>query len=419
MTNISLTKAEHSILEEIGATQHEMLSTVKDWSNINSGSYNHSGLKAMRERLYDSFASLPGEISEVTLEEGQKIDKKGNIETVNYEPALKISVRPKASIQLVLTGHYDTVFPVNSHFQNYETLGVDILKGPGVADMKGGIIVMKTALQFFERMPISNNIGYNVLLSPDEEIGSLGSASILAELGRSSHAGLTYEPSLPDGSLAGARKGSGNFTLIIKGRAAHAGREHHLGRNAIVAMAEFINGLEKLNGKREGLTINIAKIEGGGPSNIVPDLSIGHFNIRMQKKEDMQWVSSKINNLVTCINDKEGIFAHLHGGFTRPPKPMSAANASIFEWVKKAGDLLGQEINWSSSGGVCEGNNLWASGCPNVDTLGVIGGEIHSDREYMKISSLTERAKLSCTILLKIASGEFDAIKAKKLVKKC
>ena len=76
MTNISLTKAEHSILEEIGATQHEMLSTVKDWSNINSGSYNHSGLKAMRERLYDSFASLPGEISEVTLEEGQKIDKK-------------------------------------------------------------------------------------------------------------------------------------------------------------------------------------------------------------------------------------------------------------------------------------------------------------------------------------------------------
>jgi glutamate carboxypeptidase len=139
----------------------------------------------------------------------------------------------------------------------------------------------------------------------------------------------------------------------------------------------------------------------------------------MQEEEDMQWVSNKINILVAHINDKKGIFAHLHGGFTRPPKPMSPANASVFAWVKKAGNLLGQEINWSPSGGVCEGNNLWASGCPNVDTLGVIGGEIHSDREYMKINSLTERARLSCLILLKIASGEFDAIKAKKLVKKC
>jgi glutamate carboxypeptidase len=419
LTYISLTKAEHSVVDAISATKHEMLSIVKDWSSINSGSYNHSGLKDMRERLSDSFSSLPGEISELTLEEGLQIDQKGNIETVNYESALKISVRPKAPIQLVLTGHYDTVFPVDSHFQNYETIGDGILKGPGVADMKGGIVVMKTALQFFETMPISKNIGYNILLSPDEEIGSLGSASILEDLGRASHAGLTYEPSLPDGSLAGARKGSGNFTVIIKGRAAHAGREHHLGRNAIVAMAEFINGLEKLNGKREGLTINIAKIEGGGPSNIVPDLSIGHFNIRMQEEEDMQWVSNKINILVAHINDKKGIFAHLHGGFTRPPKPMSPANASVFAWVKKAGNLLGQEINWSPSGGVCEGNNLWASGCPNVDTLGVIGGEIHSDREYMRINSLTERARLSCLILLKIASGEFDAIKAKKLVKKC
>ena len=326
MTYISLTKAEHSVVDAISATKHEMLSIVKDWSSINSGSYNHSGLKDMRERLSDSFSSLPGEISELTLEEGQHIDQKGNIETINYESALKISVRPKAPIQLVLTGHYDTVFPVDSHFQNYETIGDGILKGPGVADMKGGIVVMKTALQFFETMPISKNIGYNILLSPDEEIGSLGSASILEDLGRASHAGLTYEPSLPDGSLAGARKGSGNFTVIIKGRAAHAGREHHLGRNAIVAMAEFINGLEKLNGKREGLTINIAKIEGGGPSNIVPDLSIGHFNIRMQEEEDMQWVSNKINNqppfLLTALSggsssysdDKNIIYLSWSGG---------------------------------------------------------------------------------------------------------
>ena len=98
---------------------------------------------------------------------------------------------------------------------------------------------------------------------------------------------------------------------------------------------------------------------------------------------------------------------------------MAPANAQVFDWVKQAGGLLAQDIKWSPSGGVCEGNNLWASGCPNVDTLGVRGGDIHSDREFMKISSLVERARLSSVILMKLASGEFDAIAAKKLAAQC
>jgi glutamate carboxypeptidase len=119
--------------------------------------------------------------------------------------------------------------------------------------------------------------------------------------------------------------------------------------------------------------------------------------------------------IITDINAKDGITAELTGGFTRPPKPMAPANAQVFEWVRQAGTLLGQSIKWSPSGGVCEGNNLWASGCPNVDTLGVRGGDIHSDREYIKLSSLTERAQLSAVILFKLASGEFDAHDVKRL----
>ena len=215
--------------------------------------------------------------------------------------------------------------------------------------------------------------------------------------------------------MAGARKGSGNFTLIIRGRAAHAGREHHIGRNAIAAMAEFVMGIEKLNGQRPGVTFNIAKIDGGGAVNIVPELAIGRFNVRLQETCDVEWIEAQLSRLIASLNAKDGIHAHLHGGFTRPPKPMSPANAEVFDWVKQAGALLGQDIRWKPSGGVCEGNNLWASGCPNVDTLGVRGGDIHSDREYMKISSLVERTRLSTVILMKLASGEFDAIAVKKL----
>ena len=419
MTRVSLTSSEDTLVEGVDDNATEMLSTVEHWSAQNSGSYNRAGLIAMRALLSDRFSNLPGEITEVSLPDGQHVTAHGEVENITYEPALKVAVRPDAPVQLVLTGHYDTVFPEDFHFQQPVRIDDDTINGPGTADMKAGLMVMLTALETLERSDNAANIGYSILMSPDEEIGSPGSSAILAELGKRSHVGMTYEPALADGSMAGARKGSGNFSLVIKGRAAHAGREHHIGRNAIAAMAEFIGGIEALNGQRDGVTFNIAKIDGGGAFNIVPELAIGRFNVRMKETEDMPWIQGELDRLIAALNLKDGIQAHMHGGFTRPPKPMAPANAQVFEWVKQAGGLLGQEIKWSPSGGVCEGNNLWASGCPNVDTLGVRGGDIHSDREFMKISSLVERARLSSVILMKLASGEFDAIAAKKLATQC
>ena len=412
---ISLNREEQSIIDKVDNLSRNMLETVERWSSQNSGSWNRDGLDAMRALLKERASVLPGKSVEVALAQGENITPMGDVEKIDYAPALKVTIRPEAPVQIVLTGHYDTVFPKDFHFQAPKKIDDDTLNGPGTADMKAGIMVMLTALETLERSSFAKNIGYNILMSPDEEIGSPGSAPLLAALGKQSHIGLTYEPALADGSMAGARKGSGNFTLIIRGRAAHAGREHHIGRNAIAAMAEFVIGIERLNGQRPGVTFNIAKIDGGGAVNIVPELAIGRFNVRLQEPRDVEWIKAELDHLIARLNVKDGIRAHLHGGFTRPPKPMSPANAQVFDWVKQAGALLGQNISWKPSGGVCEGNNLWASGCPNVDTLGVRGGDIHSDREYMKISSLVERARLSTVILMKLASGEFDAIATKKL----
>ena len=419
VTHLTLTSSEKTLLDGVDNHFTEMLTTTEKWSAQNSGSHNRDGLIAMRAMLSERFSELPGKTAEVLLPKGQHVAKNGEVQTIEYEPALQVTVRPESPIQLVLTGHYDTVFPADFHFQTPVRIDKDTINGPGTADMKAGLMVMLTALETLERSDNAPNVGYSILMSPDEEIGSPGSSAILAELGKRCHVGLTYEPALADGSMAGARKGSGNFSLVIKGRAAHAGREHHIGRNAIAAMAEFIGGIEALNGQREGVTFNIAKIDGGGAFNIVPELAIGRFNVRMKETADMAWIEKQLDALVAKLNLKDGIHAHMHGGFTRPPKPMAPANAQVFDWVKQAGGLLGQEIKWSPSGGVCEGNNLWASGCPNVDTLGVRGGDIHSDREYMKISSLVERARLSSVILMKLASGEFDAIAAKKLATQC
>lgn len=415
MAQLSLTSQERSILDELAAKKDELVQTLLSWSSQNSGSHNSEGLKAMRALLSVRAERLGGEVRECELTPGLYVTPQGEKKEVSYVPALEITKRPDAPVQLVLTGHFDTVFPKDFHFQTPKYLDENTVNGPGTADMKGGILVMFTALEALEASPHAENIGYTILLSPDEEIGSPGSSQRLMELGRAAHAGLTFEPSLPDGSLAGARKGSGNWALIVKGRAAHAGREHALGRNAIAAMAEFVVALDALNGQREGVTFNIAKIDGGGASNIVPELAIGRFNIRVQEQGDTKWVREQLACLTDLIDSKDGISAELTGGFTRAPKPMSPANAQVFDWVSQAGGLLGQSIKWVPSGGVCEGNNLWAAGCPNVDTLGVIGGDIHSDREYIKLDSLITRSQLSALILLKLASGEFDARACKEL----
>lgn len=228
---------------------------------------------------------------------------------------------------------------------------------------------------------------------------------------------MTYEPALADGSLAGARKGSGNWALKVSGRSAHAGREHHLGRNALAAACQFGLGLDELNGRREGVTFNLARIDGGGPPNVVPDNAVARFNVRVKTENDRTWVEAELERLVDEIRVRDGIEAELHGGFTRPPKPMTPANARMFEWTRAAGGTLGLDIRWQDTGGVCEGNNLWAAGCPNVDTLGVRGADIHSDREIVKLSSFAERAKLSAVMLMKFAKGDFDAKEARALAR--
>jgi glutamate carboxypeptidase len=415
MTDISLDQDERKVLDWVESRGDHMIDTVKAWSRINSGSRNLDGLETMRSVLSDAFSELEGDVSAVELKPSTTVELDGDIKEVPYTPSMKVSKRPEAPVRIVLTGHHDTVFPKGCGFEDWRLLDDDTLNGPGVADMKGGLLVMLHALLALERSPWASQIGYDVLVSPDEEIGSLGSGPVLMDLGAKAQVGMTYEPALADGSLAGARKGSGNFSLRCRGRAAHAGREHHLGRNAIVAAAEFARGLDLLNGQRPDITFNVSRIDGGGAPNVVPDLGICRFNVRVKTEDDALWAKTEIEKLVRAADARDGITADLHGGFTRPPKPMSPANQRMFDWTRTAGQAIGLDIKWADTGGVCEGNNLWASGCPNVDTLGVRGADIHSDREIAKLSSFVERAQLSAVMLMQFARGRFNASDARAL----
>jgi len=405
---------DQAVLDSVAAREATIIDRTLDWAQVNSGSRNADGLNAMLDLLDAEARRLPADVTRIPTQGSTSVGDDGAVQAVAHADALKIVARPEAPIQIVLTGHYDTVFPANSRFQTVTTRTDGALNGPGVADMKGGISVLLAALEAFETHPDRANLGWTVLLSPDEEIGSPASAPLLAELGAAGHVGMTYEPALADGTMAGARKGSGNFHLIVTGRAAHAGRAFHEGANAIAGAAIIAAALHALNGSREGVTVNVAKISGGGALNVVADKAVVRFNIRVPDAQSAVWITDAIAD-ITATPPFNGLTLDLHGGMTRAPKPMDASQTALFEAVRATGALLNQTIAWTPSGGVCEGNNLHAAGLPNIDTLGVRGGDIHSDQEFAWPDSFVERSQLSALILCKLATGEIDAHRLKAL----
>jgi glutamate carboxypeptidase len=380
------------------------LDEVRAWAEVNSGSSNLQGLATMADLLARRLSVLPGELAFRDPDPVTAIDEKGREISFAHGRHLHLTVRPDAPRQLLLTGHMDTVYAAAHPFQSVNDLPDGRINGPGVADMKGGLAVMIAALEAFEQHPEAASLGYEVVINSDEEVGSASSAALLSRAARGKHAALTYEPSaLPDGTLAGARPGSGNFSFHIRGRSAHAGRNPEEGRNAVTAAAELALALEAL--RRDGLSVNVARLDGGSPNNVVPDLAILRVNCRPRTPELQDIASAGIAAAVSHIASARDVRIDPHGSFGRPPKPLDGAALRLFALVEQAGLDLGQRIGRKDSGGVCDGNNIAACGVPVVDTMGVRGGAIHSDQEYLIPESLGERASLSALVLARLAGG--------------
>ncbi len=394
-----LTGSERAAIERLDAGA--MLSRVERWAAINSGTRNIAGCAAMADALTEAFGVLPGALRLVEPAPAQAVGSDGVVSELAHGRHLHLSVRPDAPVRLLLTGHMDTVYPADHPFQTLTWREPGVLNGPGVADMKGGLALMLEALLAIEA--VAPHVGYDVLINSDEETGSFSSAALLAEVARGKAAALTYEPALPDGTLAGARGGTGNFSIVVRGRAAHAGRNPEDGRNAIVAAGALAVRLHAERSPR--LAVNPARIDGGGPNNVVPDLAVLRINFRPADADEIARARAAIDAAVTEVAAAHEVAIEVHGGFNRPPKPVDAGAARLFELVRATGADLGQSIGWRDTGGVCDGNNIAACGVPVVDTMGARGGAIHSMEEFLIVDSLAERAALSAVTMLRLANG--------------
>jgi len=395
-------------LRWLDAQQARLGGLVRAWAQINSGSHHLEGLRRCTEAVVREFRVLGGDERWHDLPPQVSMNEAGDVVERPLGRAVRITKRPLAPRRILLSIHVDTVYGPDDPFREVTQPDDNTLRGPGVVDAKGGLAIMLAALEAFERSDVASNIGWTVLINPDEELGSPGSGHLFDALAKEHALGLLFEPALADGALVGARRGSGNFTAVMHGRSAHAGRDPGLGRNAISALAEFVLKLNELNDVGAGLTINVGRFEGGGAVNVVPDRAMCRFNVRVTTPADQQAVEMRLQQLVERFNARNGYRFAVQGSFTAPPKQLDAPTLRLLEQVADCGRELGLDLPWRDSGGTCDGNRLAAAGLPNVDSLGPRGGGLHSPEEFLLLDSLTERAKLTAVLLMRLAAGGLE-----------
>lgn len=377
------------------------------WCNVRSGSTHLPGLEAMHQHLAQAYSSLADQQQTLPCPPLSRRSLLGEMQTQAIGSALFCQKRPHLTRRILLCGHMDTVFPSTSTFSLSRHPAQNRLVGPGVADMKGGLMIMLTALQAFERTPAAAQVGWDVFINADEEIGSSASQPHLQSIAQHAQVALVFEPALDDtGTLARARKGCGHFTLHATGHAVHSGRKFHEGKNAIILLANALIAIHNLNQHNATFTINVGLIQGGEALNQVPDKAGAKLEIRVDNPEKQTELIEQIQHICNTLSTDDAKLT-MEGGFHRPIKLISPQTEQLFLKLQHAASQLKLTRNWQDSGGCCDGNNLAAYGLPVLDTLGVRGGNIHTEQEYACIDSIVEQASLTLMLLHDLASDDF------------
>lgn len=395
-------------LERVSSSGERMLREVMELARVNSGTANLRGTRRVQQILRDRLSSLADGVEWFEFSPFEEETEKG---TPAVGPLVRLWKRALAPRQVLLNGHVDTVFGADDPFQDCTRVDEATLRGPGVADMKGGLVVLANALEAFETLAEKKDLGWEVILTSDEEIGSPVSRRVLESRAPFSDVGIVFESS-PDGSLVRRRMGVGTFQATVQGRSAHVGRSFAEGRNAIAHLAEWVSKLDALNGQVPEAIVNVGEIEGGGTLNVVPAFARAALNVRSATNEAAAAVTAAMGEIASAMSGREGFAVTWEGEFSRPPKESNADVERLLAAWEKVGQQQGIQLGWHDTGGASDGNLLQAAGLPVIDNLGVIGAHLHTDREYLKIDSLVERSQLVLRFLQGMATNALDLPRA-------
>lgn len=295
-----------------------------------------------------------------------------------------------------LLGHCDTVWDKDTILKMPITQDKFTITGPGIFDMKAGLTQIIYSLQTIRYLKLNCPLTPVIIINSDEEIGSKESEKAIANISKIANRAFILEPPLGiEGKLKTARKGIGRFTLMIKGKPAHAGLNPDKGASAIVELSYHIQRLFELNDFEKGITVNVGMIEGGTSANVIAAESRAVIDVRVHNKKDAEFISKKILSLKPINEDIELL---VEGYFGRPPMEKTIRNQKLWKMAKDLGELIDLELEESTAGGGSDGNTT-SMYTATLDGLGTIGDGAHAKHEFIFTDKLIERTAL-LTILL-------------------
>ena len=404
MVESALSTQEREIVSWVADQEDDMVALLERLTNINTGTLNKAGVAEVvgllnTELLQLGFDSrtLAGNVIEMPSCPGSEY-------TIDVADHL-LATKSGEGKRMLMIGHVDTVFPVDSPFQTFSRDG-DTAYGPGVSDMKGGLVVMLYALKALNHFGELEDKAISILLNSDEEIGSLSSRKYVEQQAALHDFGLVYESS-GNNRLTRARKGLGQARFVVTGRASHAGGAHQQGRSAIKELAYKIVQIENMTDYESGVTVNVGVINGGEARNTVAPCAEALVDLRYPEPQQgldavKRW-EEIFGSVYSYPVDSGELSTNSWTSLHRPPKIPTEESDALLNKTIAIGRLLGQEFTVTDSGGGTDGSLTQAAGLPTLDSLGSDGTGAHSKREQGRISSLVERAQLSVVLIGRLA----------------
>lgn len=367
-----------------------MVDLLERFVNIESPSDDAAGLARMADALEETFGPF-GTITRTPPTAGPalgphlRLDMPGGSE---QEPALVLC-------------HYDTVWPMGTLDRTPFTVDEEgIARGPGCFDMKGGMVVLYFALAALRELGHAPRRPLRVLFTSDEEIGSPTSRPLVEAAARDAAVALVLESPLPGGTLKTARKGTGDYLLRVRGRAAHAGVEPQKGINAVLELAHQVIALQALNNFEAGTTVNVGVVRGGTRPNVVAASAEAEIDIRVAKLSEADRLDAAIRALRPQL---AGADLSVEGGLNRPPMERSEASGRLFERARRIAAGMGvEDLQEGSTGGGSDGNFTAALGLPTLDGLGPEGQGAHAAHEQVVVASFPRRVALLAGLLAEV-----------------
>lgn len=383
----SLTDRQRQVIDFLAGAQPQMLQLLQRIVDIDSGSYHKAGVDAVVAELRDWL-----------VRHGVACELHRNQEAGN---CLRALVPSEQGRPIVLMGHCDTVFPAGTAAQRPFRIDGDLAYGPGVADMKAGLVANSFVLAAFAqaglRLPL---VG---LYTADEEIASPASRSFIEAHASGARAVFNSEPGRPSGNVVTGRKGALFVDCEVRGIAAHAGGNFHEGASAIEALCRKVLQLHRLTDDEAGTTVNVGLIAGGSSVNTVAPLATAAVDVRFRTAEAMQDVQAKLATIMAQV-EVPGTCAHVRGQRHFLPLVETAASRALFDAYVDAAGAVGFATGGEFSGGSADSGFTAAAGVPTLCGTGPVGGKVHTPDEWLKVSTMVPRAQAIALTALRLSS---------------